>query len=81
MNKGSGSGGGGFAATNTETLIRHDYALAMANYVVTVLILLRHRQMMFYSETPFAFHSKNSESLRQQNNKISPLPVAVLVTS
>jgi len=80
LNTGSGRRGGGLAATNTETPARHDYALAVANYVVTVLTLLRQRQMMFYSEIPFALHSKNSESLGQEKNKISPLPVTLLET-
>jgi len=72
VNTGSGRRSKGLAAANIETPVRHDCALAVANYVVTVLILLRHREMMFYSEIPFVLHSKNFEALRQENNRISP---------
>jgi hypothetical protein len=36
VNTGSGRRNGGLAAANTENPVRHDYALAVANYVVTV---------------------------------------------
>jgi hypothetical protein len=80
-NTGSGCRRGGLAAANIDTTARHDYILAVANYVATVRILLRHRNMILYSEIPFVLHSKNSELLRLEKYKISPLPVVLLVTS